>query len=907
MENKDSLKKVIQSLGTGRTYPALQLVQESPEIAALISKLIAPQDKSGFNPRKPETQNNLNQSQIQAISESTKQRVRDNENIIQLFPDIELAVQILISSILSPKDMVKTDLIYKSREPILPSELLLKLNTIVQSHLESYHGLRGELQDMLRETLFDTGSYIKAIIPESIVDEIINQNKVVSTESLTDLFDSGKKVRHLGILGNSGATKNSTALESFFNTNVTTDYRSSITYTDIHSKSGSITLEHLEVTDNFQLLKLPEVIKAANKQKLKSIVSTSKKLSLEAYNEKASVDKKLSAYELTGLAYKNNSPQSQTFLSIPSRLNSKRKTIGRPLVLKLSSEAVIPVYIPGDESRHIGYFVLVDNDGNPVNRNSVDSSSEGLTGLMGANNQGSGSGTSLSSMLIAKAKKNLGSNDSIPTIDRITKVYTSIVEQDLMERLSNGIYGSNVQVGNNEEIYRIMLARSLSSKFTRLIYLPAELATYFAFDYYPNGVGKSYLDSIKNLTSLRAILLFSKVMAQVKSAISLTHVAMTLDPNDPDPQKTIELAQQEIVKMRQQYFPLGINSPVDLVDWIQRAGLEFSFEGHPGLPQTKFDFEAKTMQRDVPDSELDEMLRKQTYMAFGLSPETVDNGFNSEFATSVVANNILLSKRVIQLQNTFTPLLTEYGQKLILNDAIAMQELKEILEKNLGLVEKSLSDEEKSVFTENKDAFLTSVVERFIDNFEIDLPHPDITSLESQSKAFEDYETALDKALESWVSTQFMTTDLIGDASTNIDSIKAVVKAYYLRRWMADNGYMPELNDIVTADEDGAATIDIYDMNKNHMEGLLRSCLKFLKSIQPTLLASNADLLKMGISEGEPSADTSSDSSSSDDGGDFGDMGMGDLGGDIDGDAVDVPPEEVSDVVTDDTTEESKP
>lgn len=895
MENRESLKTVVQSINTGQSYPALRLVQESPETAALISKLIAPQDKSGFNPRKPDTQNSLNQSQIQAISESTKQRTRDNENIIQLFPDIELAVQILVSSILSPKDMVKTDLIYKSKEPILPSELLLKLNTIAQSHLESYHGLRDELQDMLRDTLFNTGSYIKAIIPESIVDEIINQNKVVSTESLTDLFDAPKKIRHLGVLGNAGPTTNSTALESFFSTNVTTEYKPGVTTKDLAPTGLEIALEHLEVTDNFQMLKLPEVIKVANKQKLKSLVKTSKSLSLEAYNDKQPADKKLTAFELTGLTYKNNSPQSQTFLAIPSRLNSKRKTIGRPLVLKLPSESVIPVYIPGDESRHIGYFVLVDGDGNPVNRNSLDSSSEGLSGLMGLNNQSGGQGTSLSSMLIAKAKKNLGGNDAVPTIDRITKVYSNIVEQDLMERLSNGIYGSNVQVGNNEEIYRIMLARSLSSKFTRLIYLPAELATYFAFSYFPNGVGKSYLDGIKNLTSLRAILLFSKVMAQVKSAISLTHVGMTLDPNDPDPQKTIEIAQQEIVKMRQQYFPLGINSPVDLVDWIQRAGLEFSFEGHPGLPQTKFDFEAKTLQRDVPDSELDEMLRKQTYMAFGLSPETVDNGFNSEFATTVVANNILLSKRVVQLQNTFTPQLSEYGRKVILNDAVAMEELKGVLEENIGLVEKSLTDEEKATFTENKDEFLSGVVERFLENMEIDLPHPDITSLENQSKAYEEYEAALDKALDSWVSTQFMTTDLVGDASSNIDSIRSVIKAYYLRRWMADNGYMPELNDIVTANEEGKATIDIFDVNKNHMQGLLLSCLKYLKSIQPTVLASNADIAKMGIEPGEATSGGSSFDSGGGGGGDFGGMsfdsdlggGMGDLGGGTD----EIPPE----------------
>jgi hypothetical protein len=168
-----------------------------------------------------------------------------------------------------------------------------------------------------------------------------------------------------------------------------------------------------------------------------------------------------------------------------------------------------------------------------------------------------------------------------------------------------------------------------------------EFVSYFAFDYYENGIGKSLLDNLKIITSIRAILMFARVMAHLKSSINITTVNLTLDEHDPDPQRTVEIAIHEVLRMRQQYFPLGINSPTDLVDWVQRAGVEFSFEGHPGLPNTKFDFDIKNMQHTIPPSDFEEELRKQTYMALGLSPETVDNGFNSEFATTVVANNIL--------------------------------------------------------------------------------------------------------------------------------------------------------------------------------------------------------------------------------------------------------------------------
>lgn len=908
MNNDDSLKKVISAINTGQKYPALKLVQKSPETAAMISKLVSPLDKTSFDIRRPNADSSLNRSQIQSVSESTKIRITDNENITQIFPDIELAIQILVSSIMSPKDMVKSELIYKAKENILPSELSLKLNTIIRQQLEGYHALKDELPQILRDTLFTTGSYVKAVIPESVVDELINSNRSISNESLSDLFTAGTKVRHLGILGNGGKrlTTMNSALESFLRQDSITAYDPVIKFSD--KDKGTVALEHLEVTDNFQLLKLPQVVQKAIATNIKGKVKQTLKASMEAYDAGS---KKLSHDQMYNIAYKGQRRETQQFTVVPDGKSAKRKSIGRPLVLRLPSESVIPVYIPGNEKQHIGYFVLVDIDGNPVNRNSVDTSGESLSGLAGLNqNSGTAQAQSMSSMLIAKAKRNLAAQDTSPTVDNITKVYASIVESNLMERLSNGIYGDNVQISNNEEIYRIMLARSLSSKFTRLVYIPSDLTTYFAFAHYPNGIGKSYLDNIKNLTSLRAILLYSKVMAQVKSAISLTHVGMTLDPNDPDPQKTIEMAQHEIVKMRQQYFPLGINSPVDLVNWIQRAGLEFSFEGHPGLPQTKFDFETKTMQRDVPDSELDEMLRKQTYMAFGLSPEVVDQGFNAEFATSVVANNILLSKRVIQLQSVFTPQLSDYCRKLINNDSIIQKEMIAVLEDNFGLLEKTLTDDDKEECKNNRDGYLMGILERFVENFYIDLPQPDITALHSQSEAFGEYSEALEKAIESWISATFMTSDLAGDISSNIDSIKAVVKAHFLRKWMADNGYMPELHDIVTADEDGNATLDIFDMNQNHMDGIIRSATKFIQSLQPMVTAANTDLGNMGVAEGDSGGSNSDDGSSSGD-----DFGMDDGGLDLDtgvaaptDDAADIPKGEVADTQTEEPkSEDDKP
>ena len=874
MNNQESLKTVINAVNTGKKYPALHLVKSNPEAAAVISKLFKPRDPGDFDLKNKQSYYNLNQSQVQAISDSVKGRVNDNKNILQLFPDIELAIQILISSVLSPKDMVSTELIYKAKDVILPAELTLKLNAIIENHFDTYYRLKDELQDNLRDTLFETGSFIKAVIPEGILDEIINNNVYVSTESLSEIYTDKGDLINVGILGNAIAPLTArSALEAFTGNTTVVGYNSKLHVEDDSLKAA---LESsLDITDNYKLLKLPKVVEVHNKQKLKSIIKR-RRVSTESVKEK-----KLTDNELAGLMYKSNTLKSDEFVVIPSRNNAKRKSIGRPMVLKLPSESVIPVYIPGDETRHIGYFVLIDVDGNPV---TIASSQDAMNGLAGLNQmQSQQNSQSLSSLLIQKAKKNLVNSDSVPTLDQITKVYTNILEKDLVERLRNGVYKSNVTISNNNEVYRVMLARALANQYTRLVFIPAELVSYFAFKHFDNGVGKSYLDGIKVLCSLRAILLFSKVMAMTKNSIAITHVNMTLDPNDPDPEKTIEIATHDIVKMRQQYFPLGINSPVDLVDWIQRAGFEFSFEGHPGLPQTKFDFETKNLQHTIPESELDENLRKQTYMAFGLSPEVVDNGYSSEFATTVISNNILFSKRVLQIQDKFTKDLSEYARKLVINDSLIMDELIAALKDNKAQVEKVLTDEEKEIFTQSEDMFLEDLLERFVESLELDLPKPDVTSIETQMAAFDQYVESLEKTLDAWVSSEFVTSDIVGDISSNIDSIKLILKNYYIRQWMSQNGFMTELNDIVTSDEDGSPVLDIYDINHSHLEGLIKSSMRFIESMQGIKDAANKDLQNMGVEEGQP--DTATTDTTSSGGDEFGDMGgmdfgdMGDLGG----------------------------
>lgn len=866
----------------GKSYQPLALVREQPQTAATVSKLITSRVNPTQTDVKKQIETSIDQAQSIQITQSISQRIIDSENIFQLFPDLELAAQILISSILSPKDMMGTELIFTVDASNIPSEVIGQITTTIKDEFEKVYKLDEELPDILKSMLFVSGAYVQAVIPESSVDQIINSGYNLSREEVTVLNDWMKKASSIGFLGprSEGLSSRKTALESVIGTDTPAGEQFIQAYSEKEKKLVPLKFadEQIQITDDYRLLKSSTLVKKAREQATRSII---KNLSFATQrNVAAEGRQKITHRDLSALLYKSPNAKPASFVIAPTSAQTVRENLSRPLMMRLPSESVIPVYTPGDEKNHVGYFVLIDGEGHPVTKNIL--SNTGSSGLTPLGDQSAG----MSSLLLQRAKNNLMDiSKQDYTLDNINEIYANLVESDLIERLKNGIYGSGVEIGRNMDVYRIMLARSLANQYTRILYLPRELCTYFAFNHYDNGIGKSLIDDLRVLMSLRAIILFAKVMALTKNAIATTHVNMTLDEDDPDPQKTIEMAFHEIIRMRQQYFPLGINSPVDLVDWIQRAGLEFTFEGHPGIPNTKFEFEQKNASYQQPDNELDEILRKQTYMALGIPPETIDNGFNSEFATTVLSNNILLSKRVLVYGQRLSPQLTEHLKKIIENDPFLKNKILKIIQDNIEKIAKTADEATQARLAEDKENAINSIYKDVLASFFVSLPKPDVTTVQTQSTAFSEYVDAIDKGLEAVINADIMPQTIAGDLGNSIDLVKATFKSYFLRKWMAENGFLPELSEITSTDAEGESSVDLLGQAKNHLDILIKNSTNFIKSMQPMADATSKDL--SGIEEaGSSSTDfgsSSDDSGSGGSGDDFSSTGGDDFNFDTGG------------------------
>lgn len=827
--NPESLIHVIRNNRSRRTAASV-IVEGNPAGLPIISKLTA--DKKTGLDKDNENNFKINQGVLETLYTKMSNLRTNNKHIISLFPDIELAIQILVSSILSPKKMTDIQLNYRFNKnfitnPNLSGEILER----VKEYVEENYELEDKLPEITREALFMSGSCPFAIISESSIDEIINADLIAtySTEEYTKSVDL--------------ALEKLTSPVNFIK-------RTSLSNKRSINKTGNtrefaeflIGSSNVLVTDNPNILQLGDLKEKITSAIVKKDLRNNREISTESLEKIDYLD----VFRNRGTA----KPKQIQF--IKTKEETYRKSVGKPMVLKLPANSVIPAFVPGNESEHMGYFVLLDENYKPINGGLNESDFNRLdSSLHNTVNKNSP---------IQKAYNNLISNTTNENIDINTlfEQYKNVLESQLFNTVKSSLNGKAVSISERNDIYFTMFSRALQDQKTTILYLRKETVVYYAFQYNELGIGKSLLDNLAVQASLRAILLFSRVMSEAKQAIDVTNVDIEFDPDDPDPEKTIEIAQSSVLKLRQNFLPLGINNPVDLLNWVQRAGLKFTYSNNPLIPNTKITFENSNLTHTVPNGELEEELRKQSIIALGLPPETVDNGFSPEFARTVINNNILLSKRVGVYQKKLNSLNTKFVNAIIINDEDIRNDLKEIILSKEKDIMDSLTEGQKQLLNKDKEEFLETYIDSIAENIYLELPKPEETDITNLSVEYDLYKENLEKTIDSIISTEIFSEDVSGEITNNIETVKNIYKHYLLRKWMAENNYYPELLEISGTDIEEVESLLVNI--STHLTSTMRNSDRLFRIMKEVKEAVNLDLAK--TFDGETPESSSGQSSS---------------------------------------------
>lgn len=799
------------------------------------------------------------------VANTTIGNIRDARNLFQILPDMDYARQILISATLAPGDLTDTKIIYTVKNRELDSNLTGPLLRKVQEFFDDSYRIRSLLHPILNDVLFEKGSYPILTLPESSIDRIINADnyKGVSMESAVQALDGhireetdgqGRYVSW-GVLG--PAVSNNRHVDSYTGVSFeslrdTGGYVSAVNVADLKvslesmvsdaagnkdQRAGLAELSKtaqklitekgstMEVLDNLNILKRPMVIETRRKLAVRRIYGgrLHAKASLESRVQNGDPDARKAASAIERSFYSKRRYSHVPVQPVMTKSQAGVDTYGHPLVIHLPPESVIPIHAPGNPAEHKGYYVMLDIDGNPISVADQNSYYDDIKAQM--NNV-----DSFASQMIQQARRGFegmgGFQNEI--IDELGKIHAEAVESDLLARLRSGALSGNYELGKSENLNRIWLARHLKGTKTMMLFVPAEMMTYIAFDYNEYGVGKTVLEDGKILGSIRAAIMLANTLATLNNAVGGKTLEITLDPQDEDPVSTVEFMLSEYAKVNSQGFSriVGSTHPLGLADQIQNHGVNVVVSGNTRYPETKLDVSQREGTSRPIDTDMEEMYRKRHIQMFGLSPEIMEGLNSTDFATTVVQNNLMLLKRVIQNQEKFDPFLTDFIRNYIINSGVFMTEIKAFIRDNKTHLgdhnPDNLSDDER----------IEQFIYDFVDSLHANLPAPETGDVRKSMEAFDAYSDALDKVLPAYVSEEMFATDTSIGMEEMIPTIIAATKAEFQRRWLRQHNVMAEVDVFTTVDEeDGSPVFDLLEAAGDHLDGLNGSIASYVKAL----------------------------------------------------------------------------
>lgn len=759
------------------------------------------------------------QSTLERISKMVASDIDDAHNMMQIHTDLGLAKEIMVSLIIAPKDLLTHKLIWGTGPCDLPTPLVGAITECLSTYFEQGYKINDLLIPACEDALFNTGSYPLVIIPESSLDDIINQNGRISVESLqtnTQVFQNGH-VKNRGILG-AGTRLDTSGSEPF----VTDEHErrgfgieslTGLSHVDANSTpwfDGKIRI--LDSTDN---LKLPHLQERLTQEMLRDRINYGN-VSME------SIDRDEELERLQDAVFIRRPTRNIPVITVDRSGNGSRLPKGHPLVMKLPSESIIPVHTPGSPTDHLGYFVMIDEFGNPVTRAQSQDYYKQLTNNMTTKMDNY---NSQAKTLLSNVQSFMGPNCETSKFDgmQLLNAYTGMLKYEVLTRLKRGLYGENVELSDvAEQVYTVMLSRTLANLHTSLLYVPIEQCTYIAFDYNNAGCGKSLLSDVKVLAALRSTLLFTDTMIALKNAVPHRKVALGLDETDPDPDKTIAMVQNEFAKTLNYSFPLGVTDPKEQIDMLQKSGVTWEITGHPQYPTTSLQVETTNSNFQRIEPEFAENIRNMIFMGIGMPPEIVDSSLNVEFAASVYSSNLLLAKRSAQKQLILTGFMEDFVRKYVLSSGTLFEELQDIINNHKAELKKFAKQGEEPLR-------YSAVIKMYLDALKLTLPAADQARVKTQLEAVND-QIALYDALIPAVINDSVLRELMGDEySQQSDAVIQAVRSNLIIDWMVQENIAPEIQKLVRKADDNNPGYDFLTARLEHMGALSLTIAKYVK------------------------------------------------------------------------------
>lgn len=753
---------------------------------------------------------------------------RDIKNILAMNPNAQLAIDIVVNGTLSPNNTLDSSLQYKSSYDKLGA-LKPKLLQKIQDVMNEYIDLEDKLPLILRDAKYDVGSYAMLVIPMSNVKDFIAKEKIEERQKQNDrtAFNPAKMESFYSSISNNSTAINASKNKSYlsnFNSRYVKPQLIDIKLEEIGFKSDEFIDKKVPGAGNILIHSDLSVVRLghirAERLKMESMDDC-----LDAMDGFSSYDPNLEKKQfeegivdglkteglITEEAARKFKMEGLSDTIIDDALDRARgyslddvlrlspstdvESNDLPIFKHIPHESIFIAHKPGSPEQHEGYFISMDMTGNPVSIEAeLDMYMPTYSGIYGneATNSAMAGQTNF-----AAGNLELGYSGSMlnRTIPEKTALFAKLMNQKIQDLISNGYFKDHdITISKKNELMDIMFSRLCANKQTQLVYVPASLLTYVAFDYDDNGNGQSLVIKHRNIGVLNSILTLANTISAVNNTIDYKKIRVGWDDDEVDFNKTIEQVGSNLARYTTLNASRLMNTDVNSqIDYLGHHGYQWEFDQHPHAPSTSVSIEHLDRERTQIDPETVEKNESLLIQSLGSTPEVVDMARTVEFASSYFQSNLQAARQAIADQKVLTGFTDKFIQCYVLNAPAVLKWMIQSIDKL------------RPELPEIRGMKTIDVVREFVKSIRTQLPKPDMVKVELLDKAIQAQEQLIDHILKYTIGEEALEgADVGDDLEATLEAYRRKLKALIMREWMANNNMFNEglINGLYTGDQE---------------------------------------------------------------------------------------------------------
>lgn len=768
---------------------------------------------SGIQPRRTIPTEASVGSYLESVADDTHTKIEELRNLTIVAPEIKMSKRVIVSTIMSPQDLqtnkINITMNYEGLAPEIKSDLLEKLNNFFNNE---FH-LAQRLYSWLSTAGFEEGARAMLVLPKHELDvqnavadvlaahEDLKQSHdsiVASTEALyieppenkRNLIEERLEAELESSLESLGADK---WFENHKYTDSSTESNKTVT---ISSKQDLV--KHL-VKGTFKLLKQHDdgsvVVTRDLSHISKGYLNNSDKLKDLLKDAKA---------QITGF----DPEKSGGFQTTPVRCltisdNIKVGEDDLPIVLELPSDSVIPVCAPGDNKNHIGYFVLVDENGQPIR---------------GRNNFFKTGSTDVTNRLAMSAAKAVYGNATLTSfseltsnpefmLKQMTEVFTVAVNKLLESRLSkDGLTGLDINMHN--AVGKALFSNLLANNRITMIFVPEPMMVYYCFDHRDNGTGKTFLEDVAQMLALRTTLVTARLMAAVENATVRRKIEVDIDDKENNPIQTIQAVVRQALS---KYAPSFSTEVQTAAESMVNRNIQVVPKSMAGTTDNlSVNYEKVYGNAQSPDTDLLDKLNNWIGMGLGGLPASVLNQLSeNEFSRSVATTNMYFANTIAGWQLAIKPTNKKFISLYISSNTKLLELIKTTIRKDKDGEPEKL-DENTTDDVENE--ALQRQVNDIIRSLEVDLPPPQMAAKKAHFEEIQSFAEMIEKLVTIIYSDDTVIDD---ELKGSMPVIRATITSKLLREFLPKLGVqaISDIPEPTAIDADYAKGIFLYLQN----------------------------------------------------------------------------------------------